>query len=36
MLEYLFAFQVDGVLLVDMEEGVVREVRFPVALPFTR
>lgn len=30
LLEYLFAFEVDGLLLVDMEEGVVRQVEFPV------
>lgn len=29
MLEYLLAFDVDGVLLVDMDRGVVRSVDFP-------
>jgi hypothetical protein len=28
LLEYLFAFEVDGLLLVDMEAGVVRHVEF--------
>jgi Holliday junction resolvase-like predicted endonuclease len=29
LLEYRLAFDVDGVLLVDMEQGVVHEVAFP-------
>jgi hypothetical protein len=29
LLEYRFAFDVDGLLLVDMERGVVRRVEFP-------
>ncbi len=34
LLEYLLAFPVDGVLLVDMTEGRVREVRFPDRPPW--
>ncbi len=30
LLEYLIAYQTDGVLLVDMQAGEVREVRFPL------
>lgn len=33
LLEYLLAFPVDGVLLVDMAERRVREVRFPERAP---
>ena len=31
LLEYLFVFDPDGLLLVDVEQGAVREVVFPVA-----
>jgi hypothetical protein len=31
LLEYLFVFDPDGLLLVDVEEGAVHEVVFPVA-----
>ncbi len=33
LLEYLVAFQVDGVLLVDGEQGEVHEVTFPMSRP---
>lgn len=36
MLEYRIAFDVDGVLLVDADEGVVREVTFPALERFSR
>lgn len=29
LLEYAFAFQPDGLLLIDVEEGAIIEVRFP-------
>lgn len=33
LLEYLVAYRTDGVLLVDMEAGEIREVRFPLPRP---